>query len=172
MHARRLPLAYRCTGFVGRPAEARAPAWCDRCSQPVHDLSRRTAAEVDALIHAHAGRRLCVAYRVRRDGEVVLRRGGAGVVAAAVAAAALACAPYRVDEPAAADACVDAAGYEVPCPPRAGVLVIPHAPPRPAARPRSREPQRRGEVVVLDDDELMLLGVFDEDLAREAARRP
>lgn len=169
MHARQLPLAHRCTRFVGRPADTCSPAYCDRCQQPVHDLSRRTHAEVVALVRAHAGRRLCVAYRVREDGVLVLRRARRVAPAVMVAATLLGCAPYRIDEPASGDGCVDAAGFEVPCPPRAGVLVIPQAPPPPPP-PRAQRPSRRPRADARDG-EFELMGVLDDAVVGELAPR-
>jgi len=52
---------------------------CERCERVVHELSERTAAEIEALrTERAAGERLCVRYRVDGQGQVVTRTSERG----------------------------------------------------------------------------------------------
>ena len=62
--------------------------WCTDCERIVHDLSAHTQAEARALLR-DASEPMCVAYRVRADGEVQFRRTVLDRVGAVLASAAM-----------------------------------------------------------------------------------
>lgn len=51
---------------------------CERCERVVHELSERSAAEIELLTARAAGERLCVRYRVDAQGQVVTRTSERG----------------------------------------------------------------------------------------------
>src|SRR5262245_47687989 len=80
-----LPIVRAC------PLDAAPEGWCDHCSHRVHALSSMREHEVRALLQAHRGQKLCVAYLVRRDGTLVLAREPARAWLAPLLATATAC---------------------------------------------------------------------------------
>lgn len=90
-----LPIVGRCPVDVELRPDAHGRSWCEHCSEPVHLLSGMREHEVRALVAAHAGRSLCVAYRVRDDGTIALRSEPARAWLAPALAGLAACAPTR-----------------------------------------------------------------------------
>ena len=68
---REIPTAGRCPAVWSAMRGDDRVRVCDRCSLHVYDISAMTADEAQALIEAHAGRRLCVRLRLRPDGTVL-----------------------------------------------------------------------------------------------------
>ena len=79
----------------------RKRSFCHTCDKAVHDLSTQTQAEVERLLAAHAGRELCVSYRVDARGEPVFKAEPAPrcVPPIVMALALAACTPWGLDEP-------------------------------------------------------------------------
>jgi hypothetical protein len=69
VHRRSLPIAAPCDGF--EPGSG--GRFCGRCQQHVHDLSALTERELERLLAAHVGQRICIAYRTTADGSIVVR---------------------------------------------------------------------------------------------------
>ena len=96
---------------------------CERCHEPVHDLSAMTQVQARLLLAEHAGRQLCVRYRYDRHGQLKFRPPPPATatmgLTAATALALAACAGYAdpndVDSPEAAMMCEDVSGYTIPC---------------------------------------------------------
>jgi hypothetical protein len=113
IHRRQLPIISPCEGFV--PAEPRTDrefGLCARCDRVVHDLSQMEEREANELVaRIDAGDSICVAYRTRSDGSIVLRERSAWAIPALLLAA---CAGHISAEPA-GSTCRDANGYEIDC---------------------------------------------------------
>lgn len=72
-----LPIVSACPAELELQPDADGRSWCERCAKPVHVLGSLREHEVRSLLAAHAGRSLCVEYRARKDGTIVLRRDAA-----------------------------------------------------------------------------------------------
>lgn len=94
--ARRLPIVRGCPIRGALPGDTGAERTidCRHCGSPVHDLTRRSEREVRRLLAAHVGRSICVQYRVRANGDLVLRDTRSAVAAASVGALLTACAGH------------------------------------------------------------------------------
>jgi hypothetical protein len=88
-----LPIVGRCPVDVELRPDAHGRSWCEHCDEPVHALSGMREHEVRALVAAHAGRSLCVEYRVRADGTIALRSEPARAWLAPALAGLAACGP-------------------------------------------------------------------------------
>jgi hypothetical protein len=124
LFVRRLPLADRLcvrepcdmlSGWDEMPGDERT-RFCGSCQRDVHDVSRLTRDQVETLLRAHDGARLCVRLRVRRtDGAILLADGHAhpsrqlatrsrmGALAISATAALTACTSQTAPAPAPAD---------------------------------------------------------------------
>jgi hypothetical protein len=71
MHARELPLAYRCPRSTADFVHERPGlAWCPSCREPVHELALLGEAATRRLLSSRAGAAVCVRYRVDAEGRV------------------------------------------------------------------------------------------------------
>jgi hypothetical protein len=129
LHRRQLPIASPCERFEGTEASADRAAFCTRCDKHVHDLSRLSEPEVVNLLARHRDREICISYRARTDGTIALRKPAPRLAPAAMALSLAGCAGHLTEAESSASGCVDAAGYQVECPPtsRLGMAVIPDA---------------------------------------------
>lgn len=156
---RQLPILSACQQFVGRSATDDEPAYCTNCSKHVHDLSRMKEREVIGLLARHLGERVCISYRSRADGTIALRATPSRFAPVALAVALAGCAGHVSDgDDVAKTDCVDAAGYEVPCPSvaRVGIVAMPDtvAPPpvEPVAPPSDDTNPVKGGLMVPEVD--------------------
>lgn len=120
VHRRHLPLAHRCEGFVPAPGSAGDGGFCERCQQPVHDVSAMRESDLRRLLAAHAGTTVCLAYRADARGRVLLRPEPAAVgqplAVGALASLLAACAGHAGELARPGDGCRDQDGYAVSCP--------------------------------------------------------
>lgn len=71
MHARELPLAYRCPRSTADFVHERPGlAWCPSCREHVHELAALGEAATRRMLSSRAGRAVCVRYRVDAEGRV------------------------------------------------------------------------------------------------------
>jgi len=149
MHRRSLPIAEPCRAFA--PTADRS--WCPNCERQVHDLSEMTASQLRHFLTRHDGRRVCVAYRTRRDGTLVLRPEPRPIGTLLVALGLVACTGHAPELEHPDSACRDAAGYEIECNSARedDLLVIPEGESDPrsdaATRPSAGGPTIGGEHV-------------------------
>ncbi len=117
---RHLPLAHRCEGFVPAPGSAGDGGFCERCQQPVHDVSAMRESDLRRLLAAHAGTTVCLAYRADARGRVLLRPEPAAVgqplAVGALASLLAACAGHAGELASPGVGCRDQDGYAVSCP--------------------------------------------------------
>lgn len=98
-----------------------ATRFCEQCEKSVTNLSELTRAEAQRFLERNVGKKVCVRYRKRRDGEVVFRPAAPVRLAfvAAISLAMAACTGYlesdELDSPDDALVCHDASGYAIPC---------------------------------------------------------
>jgi hypothetical protein len=144
VHRRQLPLSYQCEGFVPVPGSTGDGGFCERCQQRVHDVSAMRESELRKLLAAHAGGRVCLAYRTDARGRVRLRPEPTRWRPLAVGALAMllaACAGHAAELETPGTVCRDADGYVVSCPEWAepGMLSVPDADEAIATREREAE---------------------------------
>ena len=136
MHRRTLPIADPCTAFRPEPGKS----FCDKCEKHVHDLSAMTRREAERFLGAHVGERICVAYRSRKDGSILVKPEPRMIGVVLMALGLAACTGYAPEIQHPDDGCRDAHGYEIDCKMagRSDVLVTPEVDPLADAEPHSQ----------------------------------
>lgn len=136
MHRRTLPIADPCHAFRPEPGKS----FCGKCEKHVHDLSAMTKREAERFLAAHAGQKICVAYRTAKDGSILVRPEPRMIGVVMMALGLAACTGYAPEIQHPDDGCRDDQGYQVDCTMsgRPDVLVTPEVdelPPPPPVEP-------------------------------------
>jgi hypothetical protein len=125
-----------------------------------------TRTEAARFLAAHAGERICVAYRTDARGEIRTRPDPRPIGVALAALGLAACTGYAPEIEHPDERCRDAHGYEVDCngPTREDVLVVPDTelPPPPPVEPVEPVEPVRADVPI-PDDEPVLVGMVAPD---------
>jgi hypothetical protein len=96
--AKQLPIVRPCAESVRLETRAGTSLWCDHCSRVVHDLSALRENEIHSLLRRNAGKRICISYRIKSDGNVATRPDPTPRWIAGLAATLMGCASHLVGD--------------------------------------------------------------------------
>jgi hypothetical protein len=153
VHRRTLPIAEPCQVFRPTPGHT----FCSQCEKHVHDISAMTKREATRFLAANAGKTICIAYRARRDGSIVVRPDPRAVGVVSIALGLAACAGHAPETERPGDECRDESGYVIDCElaARTDGVVLPDEVPvdRSEVDPKRSEPVHADVATEFDFDE-------------------
>lgn len=89
--------------------------FCSQCEKHVHDISAMTEREASRFLAANVGKTICIAYRARKDGSILVKPEPRAIGVVLLALGLAACAGHAPEIERPGDECRDENGYVVDC---------------------------------------------------------